>query len=101
MLREEGQLVGRALRAGKNPAQVVYEFAQHRGYKPNGEAKPSEEGDKLERFKAGAEASKSLSGAGAKSEGTMTLERLAELADSDPAAFDREWDKAKQKGLLG
>ena len=57
--------------------------------------------DKLERLKAGAEASKSLAGPSGNSEGAVTLESLAELADTDPTAFDKAWEKAAQKGLLG
>tara|TARA_R100000306_G_C4345685_1_gene127536 strand:- start:30 stop:845 length:816 start_codon:yes stop_codon:yes gene_type:complete len=92
---EEGRMVGRAMHEGRNPAQTVYDFARHRGYTPNGQ-----EDGKLDQLKKGAEASKSLSGAG-KSEGSITLSRLSELADTDPEAFDREFEKAKRQGLLG
>jgi hypothetical protein len=92
---EEGRMVGRAMHEGRNPAETVYEFARHRGYTSNGQ-----EDGKLNQLKKGAEASKSLSGAG-KSEGSITLSRLSELADTDPEAFDREFEKAKRQGLLG
>ena len=98
---EEGQLAKRAFAAGKNPAEVIYDFAKHRGYTASGANEEDDEDDKLARLKEGAEASKSLAGPGAKGEGAVTLERLSELADSDPAAFDREWEKAKRSGLLG
>jgi uncharacterized protein (DUF1810 family) len=92
---EEGTMVGRAMREGRDPAEMMYDFARHRGFKANGQ-----EDGKLDQLKKGAEASKSLSGTG-KGEGSMTLSRLSELADSDPEAFDREFEKAKRQGLLG
>lgn len=105
LLYEEGQIVGRAMRAGKNPAEALYNYATHRGYKTNGQGDVRANGvdteDKLGRLKKGAEASKSLSGAPSKSEGATTLERLVELADSDPKAFDREFEKARRAGMLG
>ncbi len=98
LLHEEGQLAQRAISAGKNPAQALYELAVHRGYKPNGS--PTEEGT-LDRLKAGAEASASLAGPGTTAKGTMSIERLLELAETDPAQFDVEFPKAQRTGILG
>lgn len=93
---EEGVMVGRALKSGKSPAEIIYNYAKARGYM-NGKG----EEDKLERLQKGADASKSLGNVKGKGDAPTTLERLAELADTDPDAFDREWYKAQQKGLLG
>ena len=92
---EEGMLVGRAFKAGRSPAESIYNYAKTRGYAPAGDD------NKLERIEKGQRAAKTLAGPGSKGEGAMSLERLADLYDSDPAAFDKEWEKARRRGLLG
>jgi len=108
---EEGMLVGRALKAGKDPAELIYSYAKSRGYAGNGAGSaPAAPGgapvqeteeDKLARLEKGAAAAKSLSGTPGTAQNDITLERLAELANEDGEAFDAEWEKAKRKGLLG
>ena len=92
---EEGLMVGRAMAAKKNPAELVWNYAKARGYKTGTEE------NKLERLTKGQEAAKSLGGAKASGEAELTLEALSKLADEDPKAFDREWAKARKRGLLG
>lgn len=102
---EEGRLVGRAMQQGKNPAEVIYGLAKHRGYtgkKPaaaNGQN--GGEADKLARLKEGQAAAKSLAGGGSGAEGVLSLEELVKLADTDPAKFDAEWERARKRGMLG
>lgn len=94
---EEGLMVGRALNSGKNPAEIIYNYAKARGYAQQ----ESQEEDKLERIEKGQQAAQTLNGPSGGAEPPTTLERLAELADADPAAFDAEWEKARRTGLLG
>lgn len=95
---EEGLIVGNALRSGKDPARMLYEFAKSRGYK--GAAAQQEE-DKLARLQKGANAAKTLNGGKAPQNDEMTLERLADLQDSDPEAADRLWERMRKAGRLG
>lgn len=101
MLYEEGQIVGRMLRQGRDPAEQIFNYAKSRGYTAAGQPKADSEEDKLARLKAGQSASTSLAGPGGRAETQVTLERLAELADSDPKEFDKQWEKARRAGLLG
>lgn len=86
---EEGLIVGRALHRKQDPAKILYEYAKQRGYKPG----DKDDEDKLDRLQKGGDAAKSLAKNKGKTTGEMTLQRLTELADDDPEAFDREWDK--------
>lgn len=89
--QEEGQIVGLALREGRSPAEAIYGYAKYRGYKAgNGE-------NRLDALQKGAAAAKSLSGSKGRTEGTITLERLAEL---DGEEFDKAWNEAHRKGIL-
>lgn len=96
---EEGLIAGRALHNGQSPAQVFYELAKHRGYKG---AAATAEVTKLDNLVRGAKASKTLATASTGPSGDeMSLERLAELMDSDPEAGDRLWAKMQRAGRLG
>ena len=95
---EEGLLVGRAMKAGKDPAETIYSLAKHFGYAKAEGGQGGE--DKLTRIQKGQQASQTLNGSGG-SEGTTSLEELARLADADPAKFDAEWEKARKRGMLG
>lgn len=95
MQYEEGVMVGRVMHQGGDPAELIYNYAKKRGYKGK------EEDDKLTRIEEGQKAAMSLSTANGKGEGAVTLERLAELSETDPEAFDREWENARRKGILG
>lgn len=93
--QEERALVQRAVQNGQNPAEVIYKYAESRGYA----AEPQE--DTIERLERGAAASTSLSGARGKSPSNGSLESLSRLMDEDPAMADAEWNKMVRKGLLG
>lgn len=92
---EEGLMVGKALQSGKDPAEMIYNYAKYRGFGG------SNEDDKLERIEKGTKAAQTLNGPSGSPEPPPTLERLAELADTDPELFDQEWAKARRSGLLG
>lgn len=87
--QNEMEVVFNAYRMGKNPAQVVYEMARHRGYarKEQQAARPDPRA-KLESVAASQVANKSLSSAGGSSGGgQMTLERLAAMSNEDFAEY--------------
>lgn len=89
---EEEQLVVRAFRAGDNPAERIYQLAEARGYRPGSRE------DKVDTLEKGQRAAKSLSNTRGRGETPVTLQQLAEL---EGAAFDKAWEAARQKGLLG
>lgn len=96
---EEGLIAGKALNEGQSPASRFYELAKHRGFKGAG---ASAETSKLDNLVKGAKASKTLATASAAPTGDeMSLERLAELMDSDPEAGDKLWAKMQRAGRLG
>jgi hypothetical protein len=113
MEAEEAAMVIRAKQAKKDPAELVFNYAKFRGFAPAArgpdgkflpktEAPPAEEADdKLTQLAKGQAAAKTLGGPKGSTEGAMTLSRLADLADEDPAEFDKQWQIAKRKGLLG
>lgn len=105
---EEAGIVGRALQAGKNPAEAVYAYAKARGYTPQARdlatgqfAKAETDEDKLARLEKGTATTRSLTNTRGAAEDGVTLERLAEMADQDPEAFDREWEILHKRGALG
>lgn len=99
---EEGQLVGRALNGGKNPAELIYNLAVHRGYAKlsgtDGDGAGSTGEDRIDTLTEGARKATTLSGGG-KTDPPVTLARLAAMPDDDPE-FDKLWDKARAQGLL-
>lgn len=99
---EEERIVAHAFRSGKNPAEIVYNYAKARGWK---KPAPTQEENKLERLKQGQKAAASLGatkGAG-KQNGVdnMTLEAYAELMESDPAKAEQMWPSLAKRGLFG
>jgi hypothetical protein len=97
----EREIINNAFAAGRNPAQVIYDFAIRRGYRPAGEAqlsaapsqiplakpagraRPMSEAEKIALAARGQSASKSLSAAGGAATGTLTLEALAGMSDEE------------------
>lgn len=97
----EREVIAGALSAGRNPAQVIYEFAVRRGYQPRERAPaslpvsgkapqtgqtgpaPLTEAEKIALAARGQAGAKSLSAAGGGSTGTLTLEALADMSDEE------------------
>ena len=92
--QEERALVQRAVQNGLNPAEVIYKYAESRGYMADSQE------DTIERLERGAAASTSLSGSRGRAPKNGSLESLSRLMDEDPAAADAEWNKMARKGLL-
>ena len=104
MRREELTLIDNARRNGRNPAQVIYEFAKARGFQAPQPApapvavapapapvapQPAPPNPALQQAKAAVAASASAGGAPA-AKGELTV---AEIASLKGAAFDAAWNK--------
>lgn len=102
--REEGIIAGRAMTAGKNPAEVLFNYAKARGFKKgapgNGEDTTETDYDKLALIDEGQRSSRSIGGPKGGTEGPISLERLSEMNEDDPE-FDDAFQEAKRRGLLG
>jgi hypothetical protein len=105
----EAELIESAYASGRNPAQVIYDYAQRHGYRggpPGGtapraggaaphSASAMTEAEKVALAARGQAASKSLSNAGGGSTGTLTLEALAGMSDEEFAEATKgdRWQK--------
>jgi len=97
--QEELQIAASAFQRQQSPAEVLYNVAKHRGYKPKAPAPPA--GEQIDRIADGQERSRTLSSAGGGATGSaMTAERLLKMS---PAEFDAWTSKnpAKTKRLMG
>lgn len=87
--QEEMALVAQAIQTGRNPAQVIYEFARSSGYAPK--AKPATAEDKLATLAKGVESSKAVGAIAGSGKATrsledvasMTFEEISKISDSD------------------
>lgn len=88
--REAAHLAMNIARQGGNPAQAGYEYAKSLGYQP----KPNAQ-QQLQNTQKGLEASKSLSGGGAKAGGGLTVDALAKMSNEEFDAYVQKhgWEK--------
>lgn len=93
-------LVGLALRtmkAGKDPAEVVYSLAKKRGFGAETSKPVDNKPNPLQAIERGQKAAKSLSAVGSKSgDGELNVEALMKL---EGAAFDAAREKLKQQAM--
>lgn len=105
----ELEIIQNAYRDGRNPADVIYEYARRRGYGGGSPGARSDstrrgvvgqrvlptEAEKVALAARGQAASKSLSTAGGGSTGTLTLEALAGMSDEEFAEATKgdRWHK--------
>jgi hypothetical protein len=104
----EAEIINNAYATGRNPAQIIYDYAQRHGYRGSsngsrrdaGEIPPirgggMSEAEKVALAARGQAASKSLSAAGGGATGALTLEALAGLSDDEFAEATRgdRWQK--------
>ena len=87
-----GAIAQNALRSGKNPAEIAYELAKHRGYRP------AQTGDEdARRIAALATAQRqagAVSGGGSPANGKLTVKQLADMSPEDMAKLsDREFQE--------
>ena len=94
----------RAFQLGISPAQLYYEAAKTRGYKPGQAAAANGKGKtngQIEAAKRGQRAALTIGGGeGRKTSNDMTISDLSDLWLEDPDAFDKEWEKMKAAGKL-
>ena len=97
---EEGMLVGRAMYAGKDPAELIYKYAKARGYVSGAENRTESDEGKLARIEQGQDAGRTLGGpGGGSSEPTLSLKNL--IGMDDGPEFDKAFEAARKSGLLG
>lgn len=90
-------LAQQALKAGKNPAEIVYQMAKNYGYATKKQEVKEE--TKIEQIKKGQESSQSL-GSGGKADVPLTLKSLEAMDDDDFAELvgdDKRWKKLIQQ----
>lgn len=94
-----------ALMLGQSPAQLYYNLAKQRGYKPaapGGQQQKTPAQQQLDATRRGQKAAKSIGGGtGGGPDNGLSIADLTELYAEDPEAFDREWDKMARAGKLG
>ena len=104
----EAEVISNAYATGRNPAQIIYDYARSHGYRGSsnaprhnpGDAAPGRrvamsEAEKVALAARGQAASKSLSAAGGGATGSLTLEALAGMSDDEFAEATRgdRWQK--------
>jgi hypothetical protein len=98
--QEEMTITQNAFAQGKNPAEIVYNFAKRYGYQPKVAAKPE---NKLETIQKGMEASQSLQRGTPPEAGEITTDNIMEASE---ATFNRmvadKWEEifGLRKGVL-
>jgi hypothetical protein len=98
--REEMDIAGKALQAGKNPAEVAYGMAKRYGYAVKAAPTPAE--NKLDTIKKGLETGKEVERTAPPSQ--LTLANLKEASDKDLDKMVQEnWEGifGKSKGIFG
>jgi len=84
-----------AMNDGRNPAEIVYELAKHRGYASKLQEKIDSASAQLDRIEKGSSLSKSL-GTGNNVSVDLSLESIAAMNDAELDAFladDENWEK--------
>ena len=89
-----------AFQTRRNPAELYYSLAKARGFQGRAPA-PQAANGAIGATKAGQAAARTLSSGRGSSDGTLTVTDLAQLYLEDPDRADKEFARAKAKGLLG
>lgn len=96
---EERQLAISAAQIGMNPAQMIYQAALAKGYKPAAndtapkfDARAPSPAEKLQNVAEGIKSSKSLSSVPGKPSENLTLEYIANLPDHEFAKYAKDWE---------
>lgn len=97
--QDRTSIAAQAMRSGRSPAEVYYQLAKQRGYAP----KPAKsQMSAVEATRAGQAAAKTLSaGRGEANSGALSIKDLADLYITDPERADREFKRARERGLIG
>src|SRR5690606_38591043 len=105
MEQEELQTAAMALQGNRSPAEIFYQLALARGYRPKeGGADPNggnPAAAKLERVASGQKANRSLSSAGGgAADGSLSIEALLKMDEDEYAKVLEKYPK-KARALLG
>ena len=100
MTNEVYQLTIRAVQAGKEPAELIYELAKNQGFVGKVAAAEQKSAEKLESIAKGQEASASLGSGSRADAGKLTLDSLAKMDDDDFNALVLDEKKWAQIGHL-
>ena len=96
---EQLQIAASAFQRGTSPAQVLYDVARHRGYRPSGGAGGA--GERIERIASGQERGRTLSGTGGGAASPeMTAERLLRMSNEEFDAWTSR-NPARARRLMG
>lgn len=95
LLKEEREIVEQAYADERNPAEVLFELAQERGYKQQAKT----ETPKLETMDRGLKAAKSLGSGGGKVDSNFALDSISarDLADMSDEEFTRLFKDAEKR----
>lgn len=98
--RDRVSIAQQALAMRRNPAELYFEIAKHRGFVKPAQAK-SGATQVIDMARAGQKAAKSIAGGGSTSASAdMSAEDLADLYLTDPDQADKVFATMKSKGLL-
>lgn len=104
LLNETLGLAENAIRAGRNPAQVVMDVAKARGFAVKPAAPVETEQQKIDRIARGQEAGFSLgqaTGSKAPNNSKLDAKTLANMSDEAFTAFVEKAKKSELRGLMG
>lgn len=110
VIREEADIVISAMKSGKSPAEVIYNFAVARGFRPNaappanGAGAPSQKTpaqQKIEQVRNGQNAAQTLSNTGGASHEGLTMAGLANMSDDEFARVVDTMSKSQLEQFLG
>jgi hypothetical protein len=86
-----------AKRVGVNAGQLYYNLAQHRGYAPKSAAPAAPKANPVMVAAKAGQAAVNASRSGAATDNDMTLDDIADLYMTDPAAADKEFKKLAER----
>lgn len=100
LANEEMMITQQAIKAGKNPAEMVYTMAKRYGFKPTTKVDPE---NKLAKIQKGLEAAKTGERSTPPDAGKITLETAINASDKDlNQAVDKHWEElfGAKKGIF-
>lgn len=99
--REEQMVAVTAAQMGVNPAQLLYNMALAKGYKPAAKSQQLQQNpsQKIQNVADGIKSSKSLSNVAGKTQGGLTIEYVLSLPESEQAKYLENWDDLHAKAV--
>lgn len=81
--QDELFIAAKAIDSGKNPAEVAYNLARHRGYISKTQEQINQSSEKLDRIERGSTLSKSLGGKGGGTVIDLSVDSIAGMSEAD------------------